>query len=58
MVGSCPIYSQNRVSGCLFVVGWVLGISLPRHLNKFSGALRIDKLFASAGAENFLEKLE
>jgi hypothetical protein len=39
-----------------FVVGWVLGNILAKALEQVFGALRIDKLFASAGAENFFRK--
>ena len=39
-----------------FIVGWVLGNVLARALEQVFSALRIDKLFASVGAENFLRK--
>ena len=40
----------------LFIIGWLLGNILARALEQVFSALKIDKLFASAGADNFLRK--
>ncbi len=39
-----------------FIVGWLLGNILARAIEQVFGALRIDKLFASVGADNFFRK--
>ena len=44
------------VAVVLFIIGWLLGNILARALEQVFSALKIDKLFASAGADNFLRK--
>jgi hypothetical protein len=39
-----------------FIVGWVLGSLIARALEQVFSSLKIDKLFASIGAENFFRK--
>lgn len=40
----------------VFIVGWVLGSVVDRALTQVIGALKIDKLFRSAGAEEMLNR--
>ena len=40
----------------LFVVGWLLGNIVAKALEQVFGALKIDKLFASIGLDNFFKK--
>lgn len=39
-----------------FVVGWVLGTVIARALEQVFGTLKIDKLFASVGADDFFRR--
>ena len=39
-----------------FVIGWVVGSIVARALEQVLGALKIDKLFASIGADSFFRK--
>lgn len=39
-----------------FIVGWVLGSIVAKALEQVFGALKVDKLFASIGADNFFRK--
>lgn len=39
-----------------FVIGWVLGSLIAKAIEQVFGSLKIDSLFASLGAENFLKK--
>jgi ABC-type multidrug transport system fused ATPase/permease subunit len=39
-----------------FIVGWVLGSLIARALEQVFSSLKIDKLFASIGAENFFRR--
>lgn len=40
----------------LFIIGWVLGAIVGKSMAQVINALKIDKLFESAGANNFLDK--
>lgn len=40
----------------LFIVGWVLGSIVARVLEQIFSTLKVDKLFASVGADNFFRK--
>lgn len=40
----------------LFIIGWVLGSLIAKALEQVLGALKIDKLFASIGADNLFRK--
>jgi len=44
------------VAVVFFVVGWVLGNVIARALEQVFSTLKIDKLFASVGADDFLRK--
>ncbi len=40
----------------LFIVGWVLGSLIAKAFEQVFGALKVDKLFESLGADNFFRK--
>ncbi len=40
----------------LFVIGWVLGSIVAKALDQVFGALKVDRLFSSIGADGFLRK--
>jgi hypothetical protein len=40
----------------LFIIGWVLGAIVGKSMAQVINALKVDKLFESAGANNFLDK--
>lgn len=40
----------------LFIVGWVLGNIISKALEQVFSSLKVDKLFASVGADNFFRK--
>ncbi len=44
------------VAVVFFIVGWVLGTIIAKALEQVFSTLRIDKLFASIGADNFFRK--
>lgn len=39
-----------------FIIGWVIGSIVARALEQVFGALKVDKLFASVGADGFFRK--
>lgn len=46
------------VAVVLFLIGWFLGSLVARALEQVFSALKIDRLFASVGADNFMRKAD
>ena len=51
------IFAPKLIVAILFfIIGWVLGTIIAKALEQVFSALKIDKLFSSIGADNFIRK--
>lgn len=55
-IGFVQFVPKLVIAVVFFVVGWVLGTVIARALEEVFKALKIDKLFASVGADGFFRK--